>query len=548
MMTADEMGGQNHENDVPYRSWIQKKWFLLFLVVLSAGSLFSAGWTLTLSDKVGMASFTSWRLSPIEVTDAPLSVAFTLHGCIVTKPDLVLNSSIRQYIEPEPIKMDGFEVTISPDDTNMSLPLSFVLSASTDGNTWAVVGSSSFRWTSYGIRFLNQPTKRGSSLIFDHRPSWPWFVHHVWSGLVLGLALASAAIFGVMEMPRFAKRCFVCASVVLATSYGIAGVGYLTGGHGREAFVPVFYCGVFSVLSGSLLSVGSPFAEICWALGICLAAARVAADCALFDDCHNLVAEPPVAEALALALGSLLMVSKRNFWARAHTDVAADRRRHDAAWARQLAADGFSESITSLSACVRTVAAGAGPGGARHYNRLTRGAVVRQEEERGEGWSWLGRCRRGAAQALTRDAAEGGCYTNALDSVGGTRDLSRPVESLDQLYSQALGLVAVLTAKAEHWAAASTATLDPAHRAHLNTSAGAAGGDGGRGRESPHTLEHWVGRRFIKCPLRAVQKARSCYKGDCSLLVDVCRARILFDHINDIVTCVCVCVATGVAL
>ena len=44
-------------------------------------------------------------------------------------------------------------------------------------------------------------------------------------------------------------------------------------------------------------------------------------------------------------------------------------------------------------------------------------------------------------------------------------------------------------------------------------------------------VEGWRQRRLVKAPERAVQKAVTCYGGDPSRLLDICRARIVFDEV-----------------
>jgi hypothetical protein len=57
---------------------------------------------------------------------------------------------------------------------------------------------------------------------------------------------------------------------------------------------------------------------------------------------------------------------------------------------------------------------------------------------------------------------------------------------------------------------------------------------GGRQVDS---LQQWILRGFIKEPERAIEKATVCYGGDVSRLLDVCRARALFDGPAGILAC-----------
>ena len=119
----------------------------------------------------------------------------------------------------------------------------------------------------------------------------------------------------------------------------------------------------------------------------------------------------------------------------------------------------------------------------------------------------------------------------------GTTDLTRPVRSLDQLYSQALGVVATLHRKAIEWAAIAGGQLDERHQANSDPSPGAGIGGGPPAHGSLHRAEQWIERGLIKHPGRALAKVRDCYGGDPSLLVDVCRARIVFDSPGGVAAC-----------
>ena len=117
--------------------------------------------------------------------------------------------------------------------------------------------------------------------------------------------------------------------------------------------------------------------------------------------------------------------------------------------------------------------------------------------------------------ASPQGAARGGTYLTCGGTVAGSTDPARPVQSLDQLYSQALTVVTTLHRKASEWAAAAGGRLYDAR---------GTGSDGGEGL---HRLEQWIARGLIKPPARALAKAATCYGADPSRLLDVCRARIV---------------------
>ncbi len=89
------------------------------------------------------------------------------------------------------------------------------------------------------------------------------------------------------------------------------------------------------------------------------------------------------------------------------------------------------------------------------------------------------------------------------------------VTCLNQLYSQAMAVAPRLLGLSAEWAAAvggaaAAAAAPPA----LSPGAG---------------LEAWVERGLVKAPRRAAEKARACYAGDVSQVLDVSRAQLWFD-------------------
>ncbi len=117
-------------------------------------------------------------------------------------------------------------------------------------------------------------------------------------------------------------------------------------------------------------------------------------------------------------------------------------------------------------------------------------------------------------------------------SLPGTADGARPVRSLDQLYAQAAAVAPVLHRKCAEWVAAAasqaeeSAGSDSDGPAELEDPARPQPGAWLPARPRQSAVERCVGRGLIKCPGRAAEKARLCYGGDVSRVVDVCRARV----------------------
>jgi len=113
----------------------------------------------------------------------------------------------------------------------------------------------------------------------------------------------------------------------------------------------------------------------------------------------------------------------------------------------------------------------------------------------------------------------------------GTVDRHRPVRSLDQLFTQAVGLDSKLRVKVQQWALESEGMF-------------AVGMPDGRSilmqwehichDESMLSSVKW-GK--IKKGKRAIEKLLRSHKGDVSLLVDVCRQSIMFDSATQLLRC-----------
>lgn len=101
---------------------------------------------------------------------------------------------------------------------------------------------------------------------------------------------------------------------------------------------------------------------------------------------------------------------------------------------------------------------------------------------------------------------------------------------------QALGVAPLLLARCSEWAARFRGSLE-ALDAGPGLDASSASQGLGTPQAVPGSPEWWAGRAGLKLPARAAEKAVVCYGGDASRLLDVCRARIAFDSLADLVAC-----------
>ena len=77
----------------------------------------------------------------------------------------------------------------------------------------------------------------------------------------------------------------------------------------------------------------------------------------------------------------------------------------------------------------------------------------------------------------------------------------------------------------------------------LDVPQGTSLADDGAGPEAGGA-EHWERRPLLKRPARAIEKAVTCYGGDVSRLLDVCRARLVLEGLDGVTRCLRAVAAT----
>jgi hypothetical protein len=110
-----------------------------------------------------------------------------------------------------------------------------------------------------------------------------------------------------------------------------------------------------------------------------------------------------------------------------------------------------------------------------------------------------------------------------------TRDTTRPVKTLDQLWTQALLLRGFLLPK--------VLRLAHAHNGCFPVR-GQRAGLYGRSKSSDwFSYKGSLKLGGIKNPKRGIEKVDTAYGGDVSRLLDVCRETIVFDRVSDMADC-----------
>jgi hypothetical protein len=493
---------------------------------------------------------------------------------------------------PEAVEVDGFSIDRIDIGSAPSARGSIWLFGSNDKETWTLVGSSNSRKVGTGQRFLHGDTTLSEHMTLDFRPTWPLFADKAVKPAIaaLGLlctALCSSASLATGRWQFLGKLVFSNFSLLLALISLIAGVGYAGLGLARDSFVPLSQAVLYLAAWAALALAEARFPDALGALAACSLACEVVQDCALFADCDSIRAEPPWVQLAVFAAAAAFAVARLRFAWRAVAAVRADRARFEDAWRSAVATWLEPKAILDRLRHVERVAAvqcAAALPRARQLNRR-RAAHIPQPSSGAEvggiqvavGWGRVagvravrlwGRCFGWGATAESHavDLNVHGEFGEG-NTVPCSVDPSSPVASLDQLYSQAIGVAPILRRRCAQWAAVFGGTVAGAGASGADAvladddgSAPDAGVGGAAEAATPSASAtvaaaaerrmsgacQWVpglsddeaftqpairellGQSLLKRPARAVEKALACYGGDVSRLLDVCRARIVF--------------------
>ena len=409
------------------------------------------------------------------------------------------------FMTRELIDFDEIELVVNNFDPDFDLRANFLLEingTSDLGGTWHQVGSSDFRRVAGGlldserIRFLNGFCPLAQQQTFDYRAPWPFVCDTLLSSLILAVSCLSIAACGVSAAVPLGRAVLIGGCQTLSLNQLSVFVGYLILGDQRSAFSPAVYFIFYLVLS--LVIRFHETQLFAWMTTLALASmlARFLEDCSLYGDCSYWVQTPPVSSAAFLALGLLLLISRKRFLSRCVAAVADDAHRYDAAWACVLADSADLGALQQICEATERIA---GP---------LPTALIRQRLPRPK---------------LSRPSSDGSFQSHGLREGKMAAQLSAPVTSLDQLYAQALGLAPVLERRCIEWATRAGGRLRMPQNLPVSD-------------EYP-AFRRAVERGVLKSPARAIAKALSCYGGDVSRLLDVCRCRLAFRGATELAAC-----------
>ena len=491
---------------------------------------------------IGAAHCSTFRIELIETGNERGNTSvftFLRNGCAVLTKKVETNGEQvfdYQFSLSQPLKMDGFSI----DDYQGQLVTLF---CSIDGgDTWSVAGSPNFRFTANGVRFLGNNLRQShNNVSFDFRAKWPLFIEGPIFCLICSLGCACIAVCGSTD-PSNGKSVFICFGVAVALNQFIAAVGFLALDIGRESFAPLSDFLVYGILVVVCARKESMFVDSLTCVGLLSLSCSAVQDFAIFQDFSFWGVSPPMQGIVFLFTGAGFAVIKECMLIRAFYAIRGDRANYDAEWARILADCKEMSALLKLDSLADQIASDCSTQEARQLNRV-RVETTYQCQARpplGECIFWwlvrsihpslaegpsLLRCTSTVGTDSDRDKERDLCCMN---SIPGSVDCLSPVQCLDQLYSQALGVVEILHTNCERWASRANGSLVSLER-----------GESGvvDGQSMQQAARKWIQLRFLKSPQRAVIKVLTCYIGDTSRLMDVCRARILFDCVSDIASC-----------
>jgi hypothetical protein len=489
---------------MPLTALIRKRIFQLALLFIAVKEVYSLFISCSSIDTIGVSRFHSLKIG----TTVPSNdMRLLRNGCLIFSAHDTHTISF-----PDSIEIDGFQISLSGNKSSNEITLEGSTNAGDD--KWFTVGASDFRWTKNRLRFLSPSLKHSDTagtLALDYRPPLAWFAENIIRSCLLALGCICSALSGVLCFPTIGRYFFFATCVcILLTDAAIATL-YFCAGLNREAFNFVICAIAFSIVSWSLGRHEFFFSEACIVFGGLTLSGRIIRDCALFKDCTYLIDDFPLLEVLVLISGMLCAFSRQQFVRNAVLVIDSDREAFQAAWAgfeEGVAVEGMSEIINDVYK--------AGGSEARQYNRQRLTPDVGSSRICGGSWS-----------IVPSDAQEEDPVLDPANTLPASADLANPITSLDQLYTQALGVVPVLHTKCTAWATESGGAF---HIADSDRVSSSASGLTCESNGLPHDLQGWIRRGSIKQPERAMKKALLCYGGDVSRLMDVCRGRLVFGN------------------
>ena len=447
----------------PFSAFILQIWVQITLFGVGIYLFFNVTAVAETFNDYGATHFLAYRLQNVAVIgNTTLQLQLLSNGCNVSalQLDAANNDSLwKSILLPEPTAVDGFAVELSP-GTQIVSPGNLELLGSNDQYTWVLAGSSHFRLVATGARFFSGNAPLAPPLAFDFRPPWPLFADAVVTPSLFALTCCATAAFGALARlhvgvgPLAGRSAFAFFCGLLSLLSLIVGVGYLSLNLPRESALPLSDCAVYAALAAALVAAENRFFDVLYGTALYSVAARAVSDCALFHDCAYFAARPPTEDILLAFVGFAFVSLRRRFLNRVVGSVRDDYARREADWLRIAAEAERTGALRRIADAAAKAAANCSPALARQLNRRRDGArgnggLTGAVAEAGGGGEHGGSQpaslaaltdglqRAASAGSEGQAAAEEGGNVVARGTVAGEVDLSAPVTSLDQLYSQA---------------------------------------------------------------------------------------------------------------
>eukprot|EP00961_Rhodomonas_salina_P278405 3761757-Rhodomonas_salina.2 len=230
----------------------------------------------------------------------------------------------------------------------------------------------------------------------------------------------------------------------------------------------------------------------------------------------------------AMASTALLVMYAREFFlSRSKTTMLPDKQAYDQKWAALLEHKSNRHALGMLAALTLSLQASHAPVACQYNRQPAQSATPALRKRRSAPALW-----------------------NAQTGAGlpGTRDLTNPVCSLDQLYSQAVAVDVILRNKVQSWAERGLFPMQPQHWHSPNIAPHSPSGSASGSPRATPTFVKWAEARgskelrakvkwgAIKSPERAIEKAVRTYHSDVSYLVDIVRQSIVFASVQDLMS------------
>ena len=512
----------------------------------------------------GLYVFQAFKLSIISSisssflsdSDENIGIRLLWNGCSINESstdhvelDLNRNLFSESFLFHKPVRINGFALEDKARNIlllNKQIVTTVQLfGGSLLNGSWTLIGGSNFRAAPEGIRVLDSESPIRQT-VFDFRPPWPLVTFWTAAPIISALGFAGAAALSAIaeaatqRQSRAALRWLCMAHIIegivaLVSAAGFVGLGLLPGAFSPASHALTCWCLAALGLHGERLSYLAKGGTVA-ALGLCRLASAFVED-RLYADTGR-ASPPPPLSVLLLCLGPAYLAVCWRTARQTMLEMAGDCARFESAWAA------FQASGALATASEHSTPAVSSRGLPLSEISLSANLPISSSPLAEQGLALWGAAPRRRTFDPKRERLSR--FSQLFNSLRRIQDCGPgPLEyvivtSLDQLYSQAFMVVEVLDERCRLWGSGSGGVLhyecSPVPPRPGVERVLAEGGRFGALRGS--RLEGWLRNGCIKDPARAIRKARVCYGGDVSRLLDVCRHRLFFDTPEQMEMCV----------